>query len=74
MTAANPARPDLLLIDQHIARALAAVRRARAASGGSLTAEDLRAEELAQWQLDLFLDRRFVVQGARPSPATPLAR
>jgi len=62
MTAAAPARPDLLVIDQQITRALAAVRRTRAASARSPTGKALHAEELAQWQLDLFLERRFVAQ------------
>lgn len=62
MTAAAPARPDLVLIDESITRALAAVRLARARSARSPTAESLRAEELLQWQLDLLLDRRLVAQ------------
>jgi len=62
MTAAAPVRPDLLVIDQQITRALADVRRTREASTRSPTGKALHAAELAQWHLDLFLDRRFVAQ------------
>jgi hypothetical protein len=63
MTAPARTLPDLASLDRRIAEALAALRVARAASTRSRNAASLRAEELAESQLNGLLEDR---QAARP--------
>jgi hypothetical protein len=62
MTAPAPLRLDLSLLDRDIADALHALRSARARAARSPNARTMRSEELAEWRLNGFLERRYQAQ------------
>jgi hypothetical protein len=62
MTAPAPIRLDLSVLDRDITAALHALRSARAQAARSPNARTLRSEELAEWRLNGFLERRYLAQ------------
>jgi hypothetical protein len=62
MTAPTRARPDFATLDEHIARALAVLRRARTASSRSRNSESIRAEVDAEAHLNGLLECRRAAQ------------
>ena len=63
MTATAPTRADLAFLDREIARALEALRAVRAASARSTIGATVHGvEEMAEWRLNRFLDRRYAAQ------------
>jgi hypothetical protein len=61
MPAPAPSLPDLDSLDRDITLALAVLRRVRLAHSRSSDPDIARAEEHAEWQLNLLLDRRIAV-------------
>lgn len=59
MAASAPPSPDLDSLDRDITLALAVLRRVRLARSRSADPDTVRAEEHAEWQLNLLLDRRL---------------
>jgi hypothetical protein len=62
MTAPAPTRTDFTTLDQHITRALSALRRARNASRHERTQARMDAERLSEDNLNALLDYRNTVR------------